>query len=300
MHIPADAAINSFIEYLRYEKRYSEHTVLAYGEDLAQFRQFIERQYDIPDPLQARSVHIRSWMAELAEQGVKARSINRKLSCLRSFYTHGRRTGILAVNPATDIRVLKTPARLPTFIEERQMRVLLEDVAFPAGFEGMRERLIVEMLYQTGVRVGELLKAEPADIDFGGRTLKVIGKGRKERIIPLSEGLVGQLRTYLREKGREEAGSEGGCLFETAPGKPMTARRVYGIVRRYLSLVTTAPKRSPHVLRHSFATHLTDHGADLNAVKELLGHASLAATQVYTHNSIGKLREAHRKAHPKA
>jgi integrase/recombinase XerC len=291
--------VQMFIEYLQYEKRYSAHTILAYGEDLSQFSRYLQSTYEKADPLQAAALHIRSWMAGLAEEGVKPRSINRKLSCLRSFYTYGRRKGLISVNPAAGIRVLRTPKRLPSFVEERQMRMLMEDIPFPAGPEGALHRLIIDLLYQTGMRVSELLQIRPEDMGNGNGTLRVLGKGKKERIIPLSEGMLTDIRSYLTEKDREQGGRTEGFILETKEGRRMSARQVYAIVKRYLSQVTTAEKKSPHVLRHSFATHLTNHGADLNAVKELLGHSSLAATQVYTHNSIDKLREAHRKAHPK-
>jgi integrase/recombinase XerC len=233
----------------------------------------------------------------MSSRGLKARSVNRKLSCIRSFYGHGRRSGVFASDPCRDLRLLKVPRRLPVHVEESGMRVLMEEVAFPDGFEGSTERIIVEMLYGTGMRISELLQLRDSDIDFRSSNVRVSGKGGKERVIPLGPKLLDRIREHL---GMRAAAGEGkGYLVEKPGGGPLHPRTAYGIVRRYLSLVTTSEKRGPHVLRHSFATHLTDRGADLGAVRELLGHSSLAATQIYTHNSISKLLEAHRKAHPK-
>ena len=236
-------------------------------------------------------------MADLSSRGLKARSVNRKLSCLRSFYGHGRRSGVFASDPCRDLRLLKVPRRLPVQVEESGMRMLMEEVAFPDGFEGSTERLIVEMLYGTGMRISELLQLRDSDIDIRSSSVRVWGKGGKERVIPLAPRLLDRIREHLGIRAAASGGQ--GYLVEKPGGGSMHPRTAYGIVRRYLSLVTTSEKRGPHVLRHSFATHLTNRGADLGAVRELLGHSSLAATQIYTHNSISKLLEAHRKAHPK-
>jgi integrase/recombinase XerC len=241
-------------------------------------------------------------MAALAENNIKPRSINRKLSCLKSFYRFCRKTGRIPLSPATGIRVLKTPSRLPSFVEETPMQGLLRDDSFAEkGFAGHTEKIILSILYQTGIRVSELANLQEGHIDFSLQYVKVLGKGNKERIIPLGEQLLDALKAYLAEKASQEDVHTGGkarLLPETA-GKPYTTRKIYDVVRRNLSLVTTQGKKSPHVLRHSFATHLARNGADLNAIKELLGHSSLAATQVYTHHSMDKLRDIHRKAHPR-
>lgn len=299
MSIPSGNLIQAFIDYLRFEKRFSSHTVKAYTDDLAQFFEYTLRQYEMTDPESVSTSIIRSWMASLAEQEMNPRSINRKLSCLRSFFTYGRRTGRLKVNPASSIQVLKTSKRLPSYVEEGQMSDLLQHVEFPDGFSGKTERLIIDILYQTGIRVSELVNIREHHFDQTLKSLKVLGKGNKERIIPVGAELSASVSGYVQEKEKNTESSREGYLLENEKGKKLYSRQVYNIVKKYLSLVTTAEKKSPHVLRHSFATHLTNRGADLNAVKELLGHSSLAATQVYTHNSIEKLRDIHKKAHPK-
>jgi integrase/recombinase XerC len=296
-HVLDDYRARSFLDHLRFEKRFSAHTLKAYAEDLRQFLVYIDQQYGMRDPSEVRPVHVRSWMADLSNRGLKARSVNRKLSCVRSFYGHGRRGGVFLTDPCRDVRLLKVPRRLPVYVEESGMRMLLEDLPFPEGSRGDTERIILEVLYGTGMRISELLQLRERHIDFRTSSLRVMGKGGKERVIPLGPGLLDRLREHLARK--ESPGTEDGFLVEKEGGGAMHPRTAYGIVRRYLSLVTTSEKRGPHVLRHSFATHLTDRGADLGAVRELLGHSSLAATQVYTHNSIAKLLETHRKAHPK-
>lgn len=299
MSIPSGNLIQAFIDYLRFEKRFSAHTVKAYTDDLDQFFSYIGRQYEMDDLSSVTTSVIRSWMASLAEQEMNPRSINRKLSCLRSFYTYGRRTGRMQSNPASSIQVLKISKRLPSYVEEGQMSTLMQYVEFPDDLNGKTERLIIEILYQTGIRVSELINIRPHHFDQTLKSLKVLGKGNKERIIPVGSTLLASIAGYLEERGRVREMPGEGFLLENEKGRKLHARQVYTIVKKYLSLVTTAEKKSPHVLRHSFATHLTNRGADLNAVKELLGHSSLAATQVYTHNSIEKLRDIHKKAHPK-
>ena len=299
MPTPPGNLVQSFIDYLRFEKRFSVHTVKAYTDDLSQFFSYVHIQYEIENPEAISTLFIRSWMASLAEQEMNPRSINRKLSCLRSFFDHARRTGKLQSNPAASIQVLKTAKRLPSYVEEGQMNDLLRHVEFPDDWNGKTERLVVEILYQTGIRVSELVNIRENHINQSLQSLKVLGKGNKERIIPLGKSLLEKIRGYVSQKSHYLEGEGGGFLLENEKRKKMQTRQVYSIVKKYLSLVTTAEKKSPHVLRHSFATHLTNRGADLNAVKELLGHSSLAATQVYTHNSIEKLRDIHKKAHPK-
>jgi integrase/recombinase XerC len=299
MPIPHVNFLQSFIDYLRFEKRYSAHTVKAYSDDLSQFFIYLSEQYELTDPHAVTTSIIRSWMASLAEKELNPRSINRKLSSIRSFYAHGRRTGIFNNNPASPIQVLKTSKRLPSYIEEGQLNDLFQVVEFPDSWDGHSERLILEILYQTGIRVSELVNIRENHISQNLQSLKVLGKGNKERVIPVGAELMAKIIDYKQRKTLLDECEREGFLLENEKGRKLHTRSVYSVVRKYLSLVTTAEKKSPHVLRHSFATHLTNHGADLNAVKELLGHSSLAATQVYTHNSIEKLRDIHKKAHPR-
>ena len=288
-----------FIAHLKFEKRYSAHTVKSYQEDLVQFATFLQSAQGDPAIVEVTPLLIKSWMAELAEGGIEPRSINRKLSCLKSFFKHLQRAGVIPVNPAATIRLLRTSKRLPAFVEKADLGTLFGQVEFPDGWEGATHRLALEILYGCGLRVSELCGLKDRHVDLGQGVIKVLGKGNKERVVPLGPVLVEACRNYRLAK--EEAGfAASGDTFLSGPrGKALTPRQAYSFVRYYLSLVTTVEQRGPHVLRHSFATHLMNNGADLNAVKELLGHSSLAATQVYTHNSIEKLREVHRKAHPR-
>jgi integrase/recombinase XerC len=290
-------AIQSFIDYIRFEKRYSPHTVKSYSDDLEDFFAFLAGRCGITMAKEVTPLFIRSWLADMADRKMNPRSINRKLSCLKSFFKFCRKTGLLADNPASVVPLMKTRKRLPSYVEEKQMAVLSDTVEFPADFTGQTEKMIVGLLYQTGIRVSELVNMKNNHIDIPQQQLKVLGKGNKERLIPLNRELLSQLHAYGALRKKNEV--KGEYLFANSEGKPLNPRKVYTIVKKWLSVVTTAEKKSPHILRHSFATHLTNNGADLNAVKELLGHTSLAATQVYTHNSIEKLRDIHKKAHPK-
>jgi integrase/recombinase XerC len=299
MQSKADIQLRTFADHLALERRYSAHTVRAYVDDLHAFLGYLSSQYDLSDAAEAATHHVRSWLSSLAESGLTPRSINRKLSTLRSFYVHGRRVGDFRSNPASSVKSLKVSKRLPSYVEKDQMERLFDGFSPQADLRGDTERLMLELLYQTGVRVSELLSIRPEDVHRAGSTLKVLGKGGKERVIPLGPQMLERIQAYLTRKREEEGVNTEGFLLETPDGRRMQSRQAYEIVRRHLSTVTTAERKGPHVLRHSFATHLTDGGAELNAVKELLGHSSLAATQVYTHNSIGRLLEAYRKAHPK-
>ncbi len=291
--------ILAYLEHLKFVKRYSPHTLKSYEEDLALFRTSLfdaESDSDFPI-LEASPYQIRSWMAAMADKGQEPRSINRRLSCLKSFYRFLQQLGLIGSSPASAVKLLKTGKRLPSYIEKGDMATLFRDVEFPEGQEGSMHRLALGLLYGCGLRVSELVNLKERHVDIGLCTIKVLGKGNKERIIPIGEELVREITNYRMLK--EGMGEVDGLLLTGTGGKAISNRQAYGFVRKYLSLVTTAEKKSPHVLRHSFATHLMNNGADLNAVKELLGHSSLSATQVYTHNSIEKLREVHRKAHPR-
>ncbi|MET0241940.1 MAG: tyrosine-type recombinase/integrase [Flavitalea sp.] len=293
-------AINGFIDYLRFEKRYSEHTITAYQEDLLQLSGFVAKQFEEVDPLNFSSSYVRSWLAGLKEQKLTAKSINRKLSSVRSFYKYLLRVGAVSQTPLTNISAPKIAKRLPSYVEEKDMGTLMKDVEFPGTFGGKTDRLLVEIFYNTGMRLSELMNLKETQVNAAGNTIKVLGKGNKERVIPVSSSLVKEIQQYIAEKRRLFGADSGRVLLVSEKGKQLYPKYLYLVVKKYLSLITTSDKKSPHILRHSFATHLSNNGADINAVKELLGHASLSSTQIYTHNSIQKLKDIHKKAHPKA
>lgn len=301
MSIPhPDTAIDQFLRYLQFEKRLSKHTCLAYQKDLDQFYIFLRDEYDGHPILQVKSTQVRTWLAGLRDADYDPKSLVRKISALKSFYKYHLRTGTLGSSPMTQILAPKLKKRLPSFVREEEIVPLMDRSAFPPGWKGETEAMIIQLFYQTGMRVSELVQLKESQLDLGYGQLKVLGKGNKERIIPIQASLGRQLSTYLAEKRRTLEAPNLEFVLVTEKGKPLQSRWVYTVVHRYLSEVTTLQQRSPHVLRHSFATHLTNEGADLNAIKELLGHSSLAATQVYTHNSIEKLKQAFQQAHPKA
>ena len=299
MPILLQEAISSFQDYIKFERRYSTHTIRAYNDDLEHFSQFLKSQFEVDLVDQINASMIRTWMSAFAAQKVLPRTINRKVSTLKSFFKFCLVKQWMEVSPAKTIQVLKTKKRLPTYIEQDQIENLLRNDFFPNDFDGRMEYLVVLILYQTGMRVSELVNLKDTQIDLSRSQIKVLGKGNKERVIPIGSSLSTAMKNYLQERNAIADGTMSKLFLMNSRHKHPTARQLYSIVKKYLSLVTTADKKSPHVLRHSFATHLTSNGAELNAVKELLGHSSLAATQVYTHNSIDRLRDIHKKSHPK-
>ena len=298
LHIPQ---IQSFTDYLSFEKRYSPHTVIAYKKDLEQFFTFLEANAYPFNPLQDISTaHIRSWLADLMKNQRTGKTVNRKISTLKAFFTYHLRTGLLQTTPMTTVISPKIAKRLPVFVEQKHTETLFNHVAFKEGWEGHTERLILELLYTTGMRLSELINIKENQVDIQQQRIKVLGKGNKERMLPLDAEITASIAAYMEGKRAAYKTPEIIYLLVNGKGKKLYPKYVYLVVKKYLSLVTTIKKKSPHILRHTFATHLTNHGADLNAVKELLGHSSLAATQVYTHNTIEKLKEVYKKSHPKA
>jgi len=290
----------AYYTYLEFQKRYSQHTVSAYRNDIEQFVFYLKATYDIDDVLVVTHVHIRSWIVHLMQKKISARSINRKLSCLNSLYKFLIRRKFVKTNPLRKVQGPKESKRLPSYVKQSNMEKLLQDIAFPEGFAGLRDKCMIYTLYATGLRRAELIGLTTSSFDFANRQLKVLGKRNKERIIPYGDGLANLLHLYIREKKIEFPSNKTDSLFVTDRGNTLYPKFVYIKVNKYLSNVTTVSQRSPHTLRHSFATHLSNNGADLNSIKELLGHSSLTATQIYTHNSIEKLKEVYKKAHPKA
>jgi len=293
-HIP----LNAFLAYLQFEKRYSVHTITAYSNDLIQFFDFIANQYDGMDYTAITGTMVRSWLASMKEEELTGKTLNRKISSLKSFYKYQIQQGHLVKSPMETVISPKISKRLPSFIAENDMEQLFLNLSFAEGWKGYTEKMVIQLFYATGMRLSELIGCKENQVDLSKKIIKVLGKGNKERILPLSPELVLELKKYIAQKPAAANGNA--HLFVNENGKALQPKAVYTFVKFYLSQVTTLQKKSPHVLRHSFATHLMNNGADLNAVKELLGHSSLAATQVYTHNTIEKLKEVFSKAHPKA
>jgi len=292
--------IQPFLNYLQFEKRYSQHTIISYKTDLVSFFDFIIIQFDNTPLSKVSHTFIRSWLASLKDEGLSAKTINRKISTLRSFFKYEVKTGVIKQTPMAKVTAPKNERRLPNFVADKDIQTLFQHVDFPDTWKGHTEKVLLLLFYQTGMRLSEAIQLKENGISFSNNTIKVLGKGNKERIIPIHTELKNELKQYLLKKKTEFAEYVSDNLLVTEKGKALSPRAVYTSVKTYLSLVTTIQKRSPHVLRHTFATHLMNNGADLNAVKELLGHSSLAATQIYTHNTIDKLKNIHKKAHPKA
>ncbi len=296
---PVPQLIEPFLNVLKFEKRYSPHTIRAYHDDLVQFFDYLATQYGGVELREISSLFIRSWLASLKDKKLTAKSLNRKLSTLKSFFKYQMRVGVMTATPMVNISAPKIAKRLPDYLQKHEIARLLRDLKPPQSWKEETGRLLIEIFYNTGMRLSELVNLKESFIDSGNKTLKVLGKGNKERIIPISPALLKKIKNYQQTKRKEfEHGDD--VLLVGSKGKKMSHKSVYRIVQNCLETVTTLNKKSPHVLRHTFATHLSNNGADLNSVKELLGHASLASTQVYTHTTIEKLKDIHKKAHPKS
>lgn len=290
-----------FLDYIAYEKRYSQHTFNAYRSDLDQFAAYLKEQYQISEISQADYQLIRSWIVSLMEQGNTARTVNRKITTLKSYFRFLMKEGIVKENPMSRVVAPKTSKRLPSFIEQESMDTLYNSIDFGEGYPGSRDRMIMELFYSTGMRLSELIGLTDEDVDLVRNTMKVTGKRNKQRMIPFTNQMAGMLSDYMGMKKKEFTGGvKDNFLFLTNKGEKLYPRLVNRIVHHYLDQVSTISKRSPHVIRHTFATHMLNNGADLNAIKEILGHANLAATQVYTHNTIEKLKTIYKQAHPRA
>jgi integrase/recombinase XerC len=295
--------VESFVNFLKYEKRFTSNTLIAYQTDFAQFDTFLCSK-DCPDlPPSVADIshhHIRAWIVQLLDNKISARSINRKLSCLKTYFLFLMRQKHIENNPMRKVLMPKVAKRLPVSIPEPTLQRLFDETSFGIGFEGIRNRAVIEMLYDTGIRRGELISITLQDVDLLHNQIKVMGKGDKQRLIPFGRALSEVLQTYLEARKEAFPISEEKAFFLNDKGTAIQDFQVYRLVKKHLSSVTTIEKRSPHTLRHSFATHLAEHGADLEAIKKLLGHSSLAATQVYTHNSVEKLKKSYAQAHPKS
>ena len=296
----APPEIRSFIDYLKFEKRYSNHTVVSYGNDLSSFFNYLQKQYGTNKLTDISHSFVRSWMASLKEQQLTSRSINRKVSSLRSFLKFHLKQGNIDQMPTANTVAPKIKKRLPVFLKEPEAIQLLKALNTSTdSWKSLNAKMLISLFYATGMRLSELINLKERQLDFGRSQVRVLGKGNKERIIPVNKEIMADIRQYQDLK-RKEFGTKEEFLLVTEKGKKMYPRYAWLIVNKSLALSSTLDKKSPHVLRHTFATHLMNNGADLNAVKELLGHSSLAATQVYTHNTIEKLKDVYKKAHPKA
>lgn len=290
---------NAFLDYLRYERNYSDKTIVNYGSDIGQFREFIQEEVKVSEWASVNSQIVRSWIVSLMDKGYTATSVNRKLSSLRSFYKFLLKRNELEVDPLRKIVGPKNKKMLPSFLKEGEMNDLLDKVDFGKGFVACRDRLIVEMFYATGIRLSELIGLNDVDVDMSGCLLKVTGKRHKQRLIPFGDELKESIIAY-KEIKKEEVQAFSRAFFVRLNGEPLYSGLVYSIVKRNLSKVVTLKKRSPHVLRHTFATSMLNNEAELEAVKELLGHSSLSATEIYTHTTFEELKKVYKQAHPRS
>ena len=289
----------SFYGYLSLERRFSPHTLTAYRSDLTNFVAHCVEHQCLTSAAEVRHLHIRAWIVEQMQAGQAARSITRRLSCLKTYFKFLKKRGVVVKDPMQKVVAPKAGKRLPVFIQEHQMNALFTHVAFAEHYGGQMHRLILEILYATGMRRSELSNLKIKDIDFSRQVFRVAGKGNKERLLPFAPYLFDLLKKFVDTRSVTFPDTKEPWLLLNSKGERLSPESIYHIVHKYLSAVTTVEQRSPHVLRHSFATHLSNRGADLNAIKELLGHSNLAATQIYTHNSIQRLIEVYEQAHPK-
>ena len=293
--------ITEFLHYLTFQKRYSKHTIVSYQNDLTGFFDFIQFQYSSIELKDISASIVRSWLASLKADKIASKTINRKISSLKSFFKYQLKMENIETSPVSTISSLKISKRLPSFVEQKDTNTLFNETLFPDTLEGKTNRLLLMVFYQTGMRLNELINIKESQIDKANNNIKVLGKGNKERVIPISNELLKEIGEYVSEK-KKLLSSESliPFLFINKKNKKLYPKYVYNVVKKYLGEVSTNERKSPHILRHTFATHLTNNGADINAIKELLGHSSLASTQIYTHNSIDKLKQVHKQAHPKS
>ena len=290
----------SFLEYLRIEKRYSLHTVRSYQNDLNQFYTWLDDNDMSAEPGEITSHQVRAWMVNLIDNGISPVSVHRKISCLRVFFRYLRKEGKVNHDPMDKVVLPKKKKNLPQFVGEEALDRLLDEYNFGNDFNGIRNRTVIEMLYMTGMRRSELIGLKENDVDIQEALVKVTGKRNKQRIIPLTLSFTGRLEEYLKAKSEYSGTLDNDWFFITNKGNKLYDKYVYNLVKGYLAMVTTIEKKSPHILRHTFATHMLNRGAGLNAIKEFLGHANLSATQIYTHNTFEKLRKIYKQAHPRA
>ncbi len=289
-----------FIQYLRHEKNYSSHTGISYLNDLTQFQNYLSAECQVLHAADIEKDHIRMWIAHLVEEGVNPVSVNRKLSAVKSFFKYLKRENIVSANPADGVSGPKVTRKLPSFAGDSDLTNILDENVEPyQDFETSRNTFILDFLYLTGMRRSELISLKDSDIDFFAKTIRVLGKRNKERIIPLADATISKLNQYIDIRNREVE-NKSSFLFVKKNGDPMYPKMVYNIIHRQLESIPTLSKKSPHVLRHSFATEMLNNGAEINAVKELLGHSSLASTEIYTHVTFEELKKVYHNAHPRA
>ena len=292
--------VSSFFKYLEFEKRYSNHTLTSYRNDLDQFQSYLKDSSYPINIEHAEHQHIRGWLIHLVQQDLSARTVNRKIASVRSYYKYAMRSGFVAHDPSSKIKMLKVGKPLPAFAKETELTTTLDQMIYQKGFKGLRDQMVMEFLYATGIRLSELINLKETDIDHRQGQVKVLGKRNKQRIVPTPKSILPLIENYKREKKQEHPNNYSPYLIVNNRGGKSYPMMIYRIVNKALASVNSLEKQSPHVLRHTFATHLLNKGAELNAVKELLGHTSLAATQVYTHNSTERLKEIFNQSHPKA